>query len=115
MGQTYLFGVSPAKLREISFKVKEQVLGGHLYTTTGILKTNKAELHNRCETRPLLSGIVMTEGEGKALSATSECKISHCMVYIVDKYGYMFIWMNRNMTEQQKSNGQNAYVYSCFF
>lgn len=72
MGQTYLFGASPAKLREISFKVKEQVLGGHLYTTTGILKTNKAELYNGCEIRPLALAFRHCNDRGRG-----KCSLCH--------------------------------------
>lgn len=51
----------------------------------------------------VLLGIAVTEGEGKALSTISE-QISHCMVC------YKHLWISRNVPEQQKSRGQNAYV-----
>lgn len=49
----------------------------------------------------VLSGIAVTEGEGKALSTISEQKIS--LVY------YKHLWKSRNVPEQQKSKGQNAW------
>lgn len=50
----------------------------------------------------------MTEGEGKTLSAAREQKVSQYMVY--SKH----LWTSRNVTEQQKSKGQNTYACSCF-
>lgn len=52
----------------------------------------------------VLSGIAVTEGEGKALSTTSEQKISRCIVY--SKH----LRTSRNVPEQQKTKGQNACV-----
>lgn len=50
----------------------------------------------------------MTEGEGKTLSTAREQKVSQYMVY--SKH----LWTSRNVTEQQKSKGQNTYACSCF-